>query len=180
MQPLISNGLCLRPFVASDAEAFAQAVNESVDSVSPWLPWCHAGYMPAEALQWFSLCERSLAEQTAYELGIFSTTGEFLGGIGLNHISRECNLCNLGYWVRQSQQGKGIAPRATRLLADFGLTVLGLTRIEIVAAVDNEPSRAVARKVGATFEGVARNRLFIQGRPVDAAIHALIPSTNRP
>ncbi|MCY1269863.1 putative ribosomal N-acetyltransferase YdaF [compost metagenome] len=180
MQPLIVDDLCLRPFSAGDAEAFAQAANESVASVGPWLPWCHAGYTPAEALLWFALCERGLAEQTAYELGIFSASGELLGGIGLNQISRQNNLCNLGYWVRQSRQGRGIAPRAVRRLADFGFAELGLTRIEIVVAVGNAPSDAVARKAGANFECVARNRLFIAGRPVDAAVHALTPPVSPP
>ena len=102
-----------------------------------------------------------------------------LGGCGLNHIDRSWNLANLVYWVRTSQTRKGIATRATRLLARFGCEVLELDRIEIVVAVGNEPSLRVAQKAGARREGVLRNRLHINGIGVEAVMHSLIPADFR-
>ena len=49
------------------------------------------------------------------------------------------------------------------------------TRIEIVIAAGNTGSEAVARKVGAHFEGMARNRLQLADGPVAAAVYSLIP-----
>jgi RimJ/RimL family protein N-acetyltransferase len=46
--------------------------------------------------------------------------GTLLGGTGLNNLSLEYRLANLGYWVRSSRRGQGIAPAAARLLACFG------------------------------------------------------------
>lgn len=48
---LNSAEICLRPFHASDADAFVIATRESVVSVVPWLPWCHSEYSVAEAQQ---------------------------------------------------------------------------------------------------------------------------------
>jgi hypothetical protein len=42
-------------------------------------------------------------------------------------------------------------------------------------AVGNLHSEGVARKSGALFESVARNRLFIHGQPVQASVYSLIP-----
>ena len=36
----------------------------------------------------------------------------FLGGCGINHISRVHRFGNLGYWVRTSATGRGIAVSA--------------------------------------------------------------------
>ncbi|TAN54527.1 MAG: N-acetyltransferase, partial [Betaproteobacteria bacterium] len=49
------------------------------------------------------------------------------------------------------------------------------TRLEIVAPVDNQPSRGVAEKAGAVFECIARNRVVLHGRPLAAAVYSLIP-----
>jgi RimJ/RimL family protein N-acetyltransferase len=45
-----------------------------------------------------------------------------------------------------------------------------LNRLEIVAAVENIPSQRVAEKAGAIREGIARSRLFLNGRFHDAAV----------
>ena len=40
----------------------------------------------------------------------------------------------------------------------------------------NTASAGVAEKAGAQFEGIARNRLTLQGRPVPARVYSLIPA----
>lgn len=168
--------LTLRPLGLEDADAFAAAARESVASVGRWMPWCHAAYSGAEAAEWISLCRQARAEKSAYEFGIFSADDtEFLGAAGLNQFNRLHNFCNLGYWVRESRQGHGIAPTALRRLAEFGFCELGLSRIEVVIAKGNAPSQAVARKAGAEREGTARNRLVLAGVPVAATVYSLIP-----
>jgi RimJ/RimL family protein N-acetyltransferase len=62
-----------------------------------------------------------------------------------------------------------------RLAARFAFDTLGLHRVEIAAQPENFPSRRVAEKVGATFEGVLRNRIFKRGQPYPAALYSLIP-----
>lgn len=167
--------LCIRPYQADDAEAFAQAVRESVASVGPWMPWCHAAYTVDEAHAWFALCERERAAGSAFEFGLFDAGGALLGGAGLNQINRQHNFCNLGYWVRASRQRRGVARGAVRLLAGYGFEELGLTRIEIVIALGNTASEAVALGAGAVREGVARNRLCINGQAQDATMFGLLP-----
>lgn len=49
MQPIQSQGLVLRAFEDGDAESFAMAARESVDSVGRWIPWCHAAFSEQDA-----------------------------------------------------------------------------------------------------------------------------------
>ena len=174
--PILSDGLCLRPLVDSDIEQFVAAALESVETVGAWMPWCVASYKPEDAKAWFDQCAASLGARSAYDIGIFSTDGATLyGGIAVNQINWRWNFGNIGYWVRQSRQRQGIALRAVRAIAHFGFDYLKLTRLEIIVAVDNTPSRGVAEKVGATFECIARNRLVLHEKPIDAAVYSLIP-----
>ena len=176
MEPLFVADLCLRPFNTRDVAAFVEAVRESHLTAGRWMSWCHGAYSRAEAKTWVALAGKNLQDGSAYELGIFTLDGKtLLGGVGLNQFNREHNFCNLGYWVRESRQGQGVATRAARALAEFGFRELKLARIEIVVVQGNVPSQRVALKVGATFECVARNRLVVADRSYAAAVYSLVP-----
>ena len=173
---LYADGLLLRPFEDPDAASFAAAVRESAEGMQRWMPWSSADYRAEQALQWFQACRDGWAAGTAFEYGIFDQdTAAFVGGAGLNKIQHDPRFCNLGYWVRQSCRGQGVAPRVVRALATQAFGPLGLHRVEIVVAVGNLASERVAVKAGAVREGVARNRLVIDGRPVAAHMFSLVP-----
>ncbi len=172
-----SGGLLLRPWRHSDAPRFAVAVRESAASVGRWMPWPRADYTPDMALAWFADCAARRRVGSAHEFGIFSADDhEFLGGAGLNRIDAQHRSANLGYWVRHTREGQGIATQTARALLAFGFDTLQLARIEIIAAEGNAASAAVARKAGATLEGVARNRLIVGGQPVPARVFACVPA----
>ena len=97
-----------------------------------------------------------------------------LGCVGINQINRVNLLANMGYWVRASRTGAGIASTAARLASRFGFASLGLARIEIVVLPDDGASRRVAEKVGAQYEGLARSRLLFGDETRDAAMHSLV------
>jgi len=166
----------VRPNSTAFAAQLHAAAMESLATVGRWMPWCHPQRTEEEGLDWYRACEENWDTGVEYEFSAFAPTGEYLGAAGLNQFNRVHNFANLGYWVRESRQGQGIAVEAAMLIAEFGFRTLRLSRIEIVVAEDNLPSRRVAERVGATFEGIARNRIMFRGASVDAAMYSLIPS----
>ena len=173
---LIDADLRLSPFRDTDAPAFTQAARESVNSLAPWMPWCHDNYSKTEAQDWINHCRENASAGQAYEFGLFNIDRTLLlGGIGINEINTQNNYANLGYWVRSSQQNKGIATRAIPIIARFGFHTLKLTRLEILILVGNEASAKVALKAGAHFEGLIRHRLIQHGQPYDARLYSLLP-----
>ncbi|MFQ5571418.1 MAG: GNAT family N-acetyltransferase [Rhodothermales bacterium] len=166
----------IRPYVESDVDALYEAVRESVDEVGRWLSWCHPAYSRAESVAWIASRRGAWAKGEAYGFGIFDTRSEmFLGGCGLNHFNHLHQFANLGYWIRTSQAGRGIATAAAQLVARFGFEALGLVRVEIVVSVANLASQRVAEKLGATREGVLRNRLIQRDGVTDSVMFSLIP-----
>ncbi|MEK0266439.1 GNAT family N-acetyltransferase [Stenotrophomonas rhizophila] len=112
--PLHADGLLLRPFEDADAASFAAAVRESAEGMRRWMPWSSVDYRVEQALQWFQACRDGWAAGTACEYGIFDQdTAAFVGGAGLNKIQHHPRFCNLGYWVRQSCRGQGVAPASS-------------------------------------------------------------------
>jgi len=168
-------GVCsIRTYEHEDAEALWAAARESVGEVSRWLPWCHAEYSMAEAVEWIRSRAPLAAERREYTFAILGSDGRFLGGCGLNQINRIHRFANLGYWVRTSATRHGVATEAVRQVAEFAFGNTDLVRLEIVCAVGNDPSQRVAERAGAVREGVLRHRLLLHGQPVDAVMYSLV------
>jgi RimJ/RimL family protein N-acetyltransferase len=163
----------IRPYRAEDAPALYEAVRESIADAAPWLPWCHAGYSLAEAEEWARL-QSSPAGRDEIVFAVVGPREEFLGGCGVNQISAVHRFGNLGYWVRSSATGRGVAREAVRQTARHVFATTDLVRLEIVCAIGNLRSQRVAEAAGATREGVLRSRLWLHGQPVDAVMYSLV------
>jgi ribosomal-protein-serine acetyltransferase len=174
---LVGPSLVLRPPGAADVESFWQAVTESVSELSQWMAWCHEGYSREEARAWLETCARSWDRAEAFDFLVTDrATGAVLGACALNHLDHGNRRANLGYWVRTSACGRGVATEAAAIAVHYGLGELGLGRIEIVAALGNGASQRVAEKVGARREGLARNRFCFHGTYVDGVVFSLVPA----
>ncbi|MFP4228904.1 MAG: GNAT family N-acetyltransferase [Salinivenus sp.] len=168
--------VCVRPFRDADIEPLAAAVQASLDDLRPWLPWAHAAYDRAEARTWVESRPTAWANGEAYSFAIVhARTDRFLGGVGINRIDGPNRVGNLGYWVRTEATGRGVATTAACLAATIGVEEIGLRRLDILVPVENEASRRVAEKIGATAEGTLRNRLRVGGTAHDAVLYGLLP-----
>ena len=173
---IIDGTVLMRPFRFADAEELFAAVRESLAELKPWMSWAYDGYSLSEAKEFIRITRARWEEGTLYAFVITDAkSGSVLGGCSLSHIHPVYHLCNLGYWVRTSRRGEGIAVRATRLAARYAFEKVGLIRVEIVMAVENAPSRRVAEKSGAHYEGVLHNRMVVSREVYDAHMYSLIP-----
>jgi RimJ/RimL family protein N-acetyltransferase len=164
----------LRAYEPGDAQSLWEAARESAAEVFPWLAWCHAQYSMAEAAEWIRSKARLAAEGREYAFAMVGPDGRYLGGCGLNQINHNHRFANVGYWVRSSATGRGVATQAVHQLADFAFGETDLVRLEIVCAVGNVRSQRVAERAGAVREGVLKNRLLLHGQPVDAVMYSLV------
>jgi RimJ/RimL family protein N-acetyltransferase len=172
----LSDGeLLLRPYRFTDATGLYEAVHESLNELKPWMSWASERYDQTSAREYITIARARWDEHTFYAFAV--TRGEdILGGCTLSSLHPIYHLCNLGYWVRSSCRGQGLAGRAARLTARFAFEQLGLIRVEIVIAVGNHASLRVARKIGAHDEGVLLNRMVIGKAICDAHMFSLLPS----
>jgi len=168
--------LILRPWHHDDAPALLEAIQESVESVGRWLPWCNTGYDMDEALKKIASCIEAWDKGEYFSFAVLDTLGRLLGDIRLNRIDEDDLSANLGYWLRSSATGNGYAALAGRAVIAFGFQAVALKRIELVVAVSNLASQRCAERIGAQREGIARQRIFLHGQSEDAVVYGLIPS----
>jgi ribosomal-protein-serine acetyltransferase len=172
---LSDDAVRIRRYRAEDTPLLFEAACESVNEMFAWMPWCHQNYSLEESAAFILSREAAWNQKTEFDFAILDVqTNRLLGGVGLNELHHDHHFANLGYWVRSSSTGRGVATAATLLAARIGFEELHLHRIEIVAAVGNLASQKVAEKAKAKREGVLRNRLWLHDRPHDAVMYSLV------
>ncbi len=163
--------MTLRPFREEDVPDVAAACRD------PEIPrWTRVpeGYTEADARAFLATSEQGWAEGTDAVFVIAdATTHELLGTAGIHQIGGGSG--EIGYLVRREARGRGVAPRAVRLVSGWALTELGLARLELLAEPANLPSQRVAEKAGFAREGLVRSYREIKGRRRDFVMFSLLP-----
>jgi len=135
--------------------------------------WCHQNYGLRDAEAWIETTRAGRESHSMYDFAIFADD-QYAGGCGINHINWVDRLANLGYWVRTSLAGRGVAPAAAQQVIEWAFENTNLNRIEIVAACGNIRSQRVAEKLGATRDAILKKRMMVSGRAVDAVLYSVI------
>lgn len=164
------------PYQHDDIDGLYQLVVSSTAHLKPWMPWLHEIYSREDAQSWVELCVRDWEQGRAFRYLVRSINGAIVGTVGLDQIDTAHKTCELGYWVGASMLNRGIATQACLLAANKAFECHKLMRIQINVLTDNAPSNRVAIKLGATFEGTLRNRLYHNGQSQNANVYSLIPS----
>ena len=96
-----------------------------------------------------------------------------LGLVNLQ-LREDAEVANLAVSVFPEARGRGIAARALRLCALWGLRELGLARVAAEAAVDNHASIRAIEKAGFRREGTLRAHCKTHGERHDCVMFSLV------
>ena len=108
--------------------------------------------------------ERDWREDRRYSFAIVAPNGEIIGGIVLSNVIRGAlQSANVGYYVAEAHNGRGVATEAVRQVARFAFEEIGLHRVEAGVMPHNPRSMRVLEKAGFTHIGIAPHYLRLQG-----------------
>jgi RimJ/RimL family protein N-acetyltransferase len=174
--PIRTPRLLIRPKQPGDGVASVAAVAETWEDLHRWMQW-------AERLEDFTAegqeirCRHNIASFLLREefnlLGIELASGQPLIWCSFYDLDWAAHQCNIGYWVRKSAQGKGVATEAANAMVRYAFDALGMRRVGLTHSNGNEASRRIAEKLGFTPEGVQRAaNLLPEGRVADKCCYA--------
>ncbi|MCW8346469.1 GNAT family N-acetyltransferase [Vibrio sp. ZSDZ65] len=167
--------LALRLLTLSDAAEFAHVVRRS-PSLHQWIDWCHSEFSDIDAHDFIAATRLNWVKANAFGFALFEReTDTFVGMVALNEFYHTFNMGSLGYWLADAAHSKGYAKEGLEALIEFSFATLLLTRLEIVCDPYNEPSQALATRVGATYECLADNRFIFNGQPRQGKVYSIIP-----
>ena len=155
------------------AESLLNVVNANRVHLREWLPWVDNMTTTGNFKYYINDCKRRAAAQTDFGFSIVFE-GNIIGRIGLHHINQQNKIGEIGYWLADGMQGKGIVTRCCKAIINFGFSELGLNRIEIKCALGNDKSKAIAEKLQFKHEGILRQAELLHGKFIDLHLFAMV------
>lgn len=175
MYPVELHGqrVLLREFRPGDLPDVLHIVGD--DAVTQWLSFDTRTGDEAEAMLQGIISRARQSPRTEYYLAVIprgtgTTTVAGFARLGLDGV----NAAKLGFAIRRSHWGRGLATDAAVTLADFGFRQLRLHRISAAAGPDNAASIAVIKRLGMTYEGRIRDHVHTNGAWRDSLLYSLL------
>jgi RimJ/RimL family protein N-acetyltransferase len=147
-----SRRLLLRPYRTDDLMSVRDAIDESLPEVQQWLPWgaeepSSLEHLATRLAKYATEC----ANGTAWRLALVDAdTDRFLGSGALLPFVGP-NALEVGYWVRTSESGRGLATRVAAALTRYAFRERGVEHVELWMKPGHIVSAAVARRLGFEF-----------------------------
>jgi len=149
---IISDDLLLRQIELADAECVFDTINNQRQYLRKWLPFVDHTRQVEDTRNFIRSInkDQELVFVTQYQ-------NAFAGLIGFRNTDLANRKTEIGYWLSQPFQKKGIVTESVKELVRFAFEKLTLNRVEINCAVGNLPSKKIPQKLGFQFEGIVRD-----------------------
>ena len=157
----------------SDAELLFAAIDSSRAYLRRWLPWVDSSTTPEHTREFLRGAIAGAADGKSLIL-VIEHDGKPCGTVGFNWIDPANGSCEIGYWLREDVQGRGIMTGCCRALVKHAFDGLGLNSVRIAAAVGNERSRRVPERLGFRIDGVIREAEKLSSGHVDQVLYTLL------
>lgn len=138
-----------------------------------WLPWVDATRGVEDTLGFVRRSRDQMRDGGGFQACI-EYRGELVGVIGFVYLDGLSRKAEIGYWIAEPFQGRGIMTRACRALVGFAFESLDLHRIEIRADPENRRSRAIPERLGFVQEAVLREAGWMYDHPIDLVMYSLL------
>lgn len=154
----LSSRVELRPLTLSDEDEFCSLVRASAEL---HLPWMQLPSTPEEFRAWMRRFDDGA------NLGFLvrvRETGAAAGMVNINSLIRgRYQGASLGYAAFAPSAGRGYMTEGLAATLRYAFTELRLHRLEASIQPCNEPSLALARRLGFRYEGLSPAYLYIDG-----------------
>jgi ribosomal-protein-serine acetyltransferase len=165
----------LRIVSEQDTPALFALIDSNRRHLRQWLPWVDATQTAEDEL----LFIRGLREQHENNGNpgyVIWHRGEAAGMISYHPIDWHNRKGEIGYWLGEAFQGRGLMSGACRLMIAYAFEILQLNKVEIRCATGNTRSCAIPQRLGFTREGVVRQGEWLYDHFVDLVLYGLLAS----
>jgi ribosomal-protein-serine acetyltransferase len=161
MHPIqVNEDINLKPIVLSDAKIIFHIIQSQRAYLRKWLPFVDNTRHVVDTENYINSIYATPPDQRERVFTIHYKNA-FAGLIGLKSIDKQNQKTEIGYWLSESFQKKGIMSLSVKALIDYAFQQLQLNRIQIKCAVGNNESKHIPQRLGFTFEGIEREGEFL-------------------
>ena len=166
----VSEDIKLIPLSVDDIFKIFNTLDSEREYMREWLPFVDTTHVPEDTGNYVNHILQTEDQQfTIYY------KDKFVGLIGFKDTDTTNRKLEIGYWLSQYVQGKGIMTQSVQKVVEFAFNELAMNRIQIKVAVDNMKSRSIPERLGFRFEGIERDgELLVDNKYTDIAIYGLL------
>ena len=169
----VDGEIVLRRPTLSNAEGVFALVDSNREHLGRWLPWVQTMRTVEDERRWLENRLQDSAESRDIQF-LIMYQDTLVGVIGLHGLGSLNKACEIGYWLAENAQGRGIVTRACQELVNYAFTSRDMNSIQIRAHTDNARSRAIPERLGFTLKGVGRE--LLNDRYYDFAVYSMLAS----
>lgn len=170
----LENDIVLKEINLSDAEDIFHTIHTQRTYLGRWLPFVEYTQVVDDTL----LFIKSILEASPENRELVFTIrekNEFVGLIGFKDTDRQNHKTEIGYWLSEYHQKKGIITKSVLKLCELAFNELGINRIQIRCAVENISSKNIPKRIGFQLEGIERQgELLSSGEFTDLEVYSLL------
>ncbi len=171
----VSRNIRLEAIKMSMANEIFDTIEHDRDYLQPWLPFVELTLKLTDTEK-FIQAILSQPQNKKDEVYAIWFKNEFAGLIGFKDTDWLNRKTELGYWISEKMQGKGIVTKCVEKLIRYTFLKLKLNRIQIKVAAGNLKSATIPKRLGFTLEGVERaGEKYNQGY-LDLEVYSLLKS----
>ena len=154
------------------AESFA-LVDSNREYLREYMPWVDDTRFDEDTRAFIRRSRADMANENGFAAGIWYR-GNLAGTIGVNSINRFNRKAEIGYWLGEEFQGKGIMTRCCRAVVTYLFDDQQLEKVEIHAAETNARSRAIPQRLGFVEEGTLRMLAYHDGKREGLVVYGML------
>jgi ribosomal-protein-serine acetyltransferase len=158
----IDKDIELRQLDESDAYDIFRVIDNERGYLGKWLPFVELTREISDTIEYVKSVINAPEDRFEYVFGIRENS-EFVGLIGFKDTDKLNKKTEIGYWLSEKFQKKGIMSKSVEALCNFVFEKKGINRIQIKCAVGNLPSKKIPQRLGFKFEGIERQGELLTG-----------------
>lgn len=146
-------------------------INREREFLSIWLPFVDHTLEQAQTEEYLQFLEVSETKDMVFAIYY---RNQFVGIAGLKDPDYDNHRIELGYWISEHFQGKGIVTRCCKTLIQFAFEELNMNRIQIKVATGNIRSQRIPERLSFLREGTEREGELLKSGFVDLIVYSLL------
>ncbi len=172
----INTEIELKQIQLSDAKEIFTTIDNQREYLGEWLPFVKITEKITDTESFIKSVLEAPEDKQEY-IFVIRYKSEFAGIIGFRDTDHMNLKTEIGYWLSEQFQGKGIISRAVKEIINFTFNELEMNRLQIRCAVGNEKSKRIPQKLNFTFEGIERAGELLDNEGfTDVEVYSLLRS----
>lgn len=161
----------LRPVARTDVPDIFRAIDTQREYLGRWLPFvAHTLHEEQTA----EVVGEMIADRTLNPVFTIRENDVFAGLIGFKSTDSSARTTEIGYWLSEAWQGRGLMTQAVKALCCEAFRRRNIDRIEIRCALQNLPSNRIPLRLGFRLDRIeVRGEILSDGTCTDLNVYVL-------